>query len=73
MEESLWKIVGISSSIFFLYYLYGLYKKYHSWYNSLFWVVKIFVPNPREDNEIKALLGIAVFLIIIAIVLDIYG
>lgn len=67
MEEDLWKIVSISSSLYFLYFLYGLYRKYNSWYDGLFIIFRIFTPNPRKDNGIKILLFIAFILIVINI------
>jgi Ca2+/Na+ antiporter len=70
MEDILWKIVGIFSTLFFAFYLYRLYKKYYSWYDSLSWIVKIFTPNPREDTGFRNLLLFAFVLVIVAIAIE---
>ena len=70
MESTFWKIVGISSTFFFAFYLYGLYKKYYSWYDNLSWLVKIFTPDPRNDVGFRNLLIVAFLLIVVAIVVE---
>lgn len=70
MENILWKIVGISSTLFFAFYLYGLYKRYYSWYDNLSWLINFFTPNPRNDVGFRNLLIVAFILIVIAITVE---
>jgi len=70
MEDILWKIVGIFSTLFFAFYIYGLYKKYYSWYDNLSWIAKAFTPDPRKDVGFKNLLFFAFLLVVVAITIE---